>query len=214
MRDRRPRRARDESAAERRWTGKGKWEIERESSESKCGNCRSVRASGHWSGNVLGRRRSECAGPARTSSGATPARSRCRDSPLERALARNVITQEQYAAGQKYRHHWYPPASTTRSDRSTSPGSSAPTSAPFPAWRRRKPALPSAKISGSGASHRQDRLARARLGGVPGNRARAGRLLAGLDQPATGYAAAAERMKIALDELCRLWGIGSAGEHP
>src|SRR5262245_31047570 len=30
-----------------------------------------------------------------------------RDSPLERALARNVITQEQYAAGQKYRHHWY-----------------------------------------------------------------------------------------------------------
>src|SRR5262245_25699810 len=30
-----------------------------------------------------------------------------RDSPLERALARNVITQEQYATGQKYRHHWY-----------------------------------------------------------------------------------------------------------
>src|SRR5262247_1823432 len=30
-----------------------------------------------------------------------------RDSPLERALARKVITQEQYAAGQKYRHHWY-----------------------------------------------------------------------------------------------------------
>ena len=30
-----------------------------------------------------------------------------RDSPLERALARNVVTPEQYAAGQKYRHHWY-----------------------------------------------------------------------------------------------------------
>jgi len=29
-----------------------------------------------------------------------------RDSPLERALARRVITQEQYSAGQKYRHHW------------------------------------------------------------------------------------------------------------
>ena len=28
-----------------------------------------------------------------------------RDSPLERAFARRVITQEQYAAGQKYRHH-------------------------------------------------------------------------------------------------------------
>jgi hypothetical protein len=30
-----------------------------------------------------------------------------RDSPLERSFARGVITQEQYAAGQKYRHHWY-----------------------------------------------------------------------------------------------------------
>ncbi|HKN09051.1 MAG TPA: hypothetical protein VJ376_06170 [Pseudomonadota bacterium] len=30
-----------------------------------------------------------------------------RDSPLERAFARDVITPAQYAAGQKYRHHWY-----------------------------------------------------------------------------------------------------------
>src|SRR5881396_3404458 len=30
-----------------------------------------------------------------------------RDSPLERAFARNAITAEQYSAGQKYRHHWY-----------------------------------------------------------------------------------------------------------
>ena len=30
-----------------------------------------------------------------------------RDSPLERAFARNVVTQEQYRAAQKYRHHWY-----------------------------------------------------------------------------------------------------------
>src|ERR1700738_3706212 len=30
-----------------------------------------------------------------------------RDSPLERALARKTITPEQYAAAQKYRHHWY-----------------------------------------------------------------------------------------------------------
>jgi hypothetical protein len=28
------------------------------------------------------------------------------------------------------------------------------------------------------------------------------------------YAAAAERAKIALDALCRLWGIDSAGERP
>ena len=30
-----------------------------------------------------------------------------RDSPLERAFARNALTAEQYSAGQKYRHHWY-----------------------------------------------------------------------------------------------------------
>src|SRR5947209_2842748 len=30
-----------------------------------------------------------------------------RDSPLERALSRKMITDEEYAAGQKYRHHWY-----------------------------------------------------------------------------------------------------------
>src|SRR5262249_32460717 len=27
--------------------------------------------------------------------------------PVERALARNALTPEQYSAGQKYRHHWY-----------------------------------------------------------------------------------------------------------
>jgi hypothetical protein len=30
-----------------------------------------------------------------------------RDSPLERAYARSLITPEQYAAAQKYRHHWF-----------------------------------------------------------------------------------------------------------
>src|SRR5205807_588414 len=30
-----------------------------------------------------------------------------RDSPIERALTGKVITPEQYAAAQKYRHHWY-----------------------------------------------------------------------------------------------------------
>src|SRR3954447_7126405 len=30
-----------------------------------------------------------------------------RDSPLERAFARHILTRPQYAAGQKYRHHWY-----------------------------------------------------------------------------------------------------------
>src|SRR5260370_17727767 len=31
-----------------------------------------------------------------------------RDSPLERAFARNALTPEQYSAGQKYRHHCHP----------------------------------------------------------------------------------------------------------
>jgi Domain of unknown function (DUF6456) len=30
-----------------------------------------------------------------------------RDSPLERAFGRGVLTREQYDAGVKYRHHWY-----------------------------------------------------------------------------------------------------------
>jgi hypothetical protein len=30
-----------------------------------------------------------------------------RDSPIERARARNVINQAQYTAAVKYRHHWY-----------------------------------------------------------------------------------------------------------
>ena len=30
-----------------------------------------------------------------------------RDSPIERARARNVISQAQYTAAVKYRHHWY-----------------------------------------------------------------------------------------------------------
>ena len=30
-----------------------------------------------------------------------------RDSPIERALARSVISQAQYTAAVKYRHHWY-----------------------------------------------------------------------------------------------------------
>src|SRR5260370_34338431 len=30
-----------------------------------------------------------------------------RDSPLERAFARNALTPGQYSAGQKYRPHWY-----------------------------------------------------------------------------------------------------------
>ncbi len=30
-----------------------------------------------------------------------------RDSPLERAFTRSLITREQYSVAQKYRHHWY-----------------------------------------------------------------------------------------------------------
>jgi hypothetical protein len=65
-----------------------------------------------------------------------------------------------------------------------------PVHAPRAAWWFRKgpppedgnPTLPSAKISGGGASRRQDRIPRIGMGGVPGNCARAGRPDIGLEQ--------------------------------
>ena len=57
-----------------------------------------------------------------------------RDSPLERALARNALTPEQYSAGQKYRHHWY---HAGLADRLESIDLNR-ISAPIRGWRRRK----------------------------------------------------------------------------
>jgi hypothetical protein len=61
-----------------------------------------------------------------------------RDSPLERAFARNALTAEQYSAGQKYRHHWYHAGLAGRLGSLDLNRILAVDSAPMRAWRRRK----------------------------------------------------------------------------
>jgi hypothetical protein len=134
-----------------------------------------------------------------------------RDSPLERAFARKVITQEQYSAGQKYRHHWYHAGLAGRLE-------SVDLSRIF--------AMDVGNCSGMAQSenqffHRQCyREAVAAIGKIGSHvldwavcretvLEQVGYSL-GWSSRAQAYAAAAERMKTALDELCRLWGIGNA----
>jgi Domain of unknown function (DUF6456) len=133
-----------------------------------------------------------------------------RDSPLERALRRNIITPEQYSAGQKYRHHWY---HAGLSD----PLQSLDLSRVF--------ATDAGAFSGMPKSenqlfHRQRYREAVRAVGKIGSHvldwavcreielAQVGASL-GWSSRAQAYAAAVERMKAALDELCRLWGIGN-----
>src|SRR5215475_10256728 len=89
-----------------------------------------------------------------------------RDSPLERAFARNALTPEQYSAGQKYRHHWY---HAGLADRLESIDLNRIFAIDLGDGEDGKPTLPSAKIPGGRASRRQDRIARIGMGGVPGN---------------------------------------------
>jgi hypothetical protein len=132
-----------------------------------------------------------------------------RDSPLERAFARNVVTREQYAAGQKYRHHWYhaglcdPLGSMdlTRifaSDLGSFSGMARTENQVFHRQRYREAVAAIGKIGShvlESAVCREIALEQVGYSLGWGSRAQA-------------YAAAAERMKNALDELCRLWGIG------
>ena len=61
-----------------------------------------------------------------------------RDSPLERAFARNALTPEQYSAGQNIAIIGTMPASPTDWNRSISIASLQSTSARMRGWRRRK----------------------------------------------------------------------------
>jgi len=138
-----------------------------------------------------------------------------RDSPLERVLARNVITQEQYAAGQKYRHHWYHAglndpigsidlARVSGTDLSAFSGMAKTENQLFHRQRYREAVQAIGKIG----SHVLD-WAVCRETALE----QIGYSLGWTSRP-QAYAAAAERAKTALDELCRLWGIDSAGENP
>jgi hypothetical protein len=132
-----------------------------------------------------------------------------RDSPLERALARNVITQEQYSAAQKYRHHWYHaglagPLGSIDLDRIFAPdlgaysGMARTESQLFHRQRYREAVQAVGKLG----SHVLD-WAVCRETPLE----QVGYTLGWSSRP-QAYAAAAERTKTALDELCRLWGIG------
>jgi hypothetical protein len=138
-----------------------------------------------------------------------------RDSPLERLLARNVITQEQYGAGQKYRHHWYHAglndpigsidlARVSGTDLGAFSGMARTEKQLFHRQRYREAVQAIGKIG----SHVLD-WAVCRETALE----QVGYSLGWSSRP-QAYAAAAERAKIALDALCRLWGIDSAGERP
>jgi len=115
-----------------------------------------------------------------------------RDAPLERAFARGALTAEQYSAGQKYRHlisvglGAY--AGIAKTERQV-----------FHGQRYREAVQVLGKIS----SHVLE-WAVCREFGLE----QIGQALGWTSRP-QAYAAALERMKAALDELCRLWGIGN-----
>jgi hypothetical protein len=132
-----------------------------------------------------------------------------RDSPIERALTGKVITPEQYAAAQKYRHHWYygglhdhlSSLDLTRifsADHGSASGMARSENQAFHRQRFREAVAAVGKIGShvlDSAVCREVSLEQVGYALGWGNRMYA-------------YAAAAERMKIALDGLCRLWGIG------
>jgi uncharacterized protein DUF6456 len=137
-----------------------------------------------------------------------------RDSPLERALARNVISAEQYAAGQKYRHHWYhagiaDPLGSINANRIFATDFAAFSGMPkteaqmFHRQRYREAVQAVGKIG----SHVLD-WAVCRETPLE----QVGYTLGWTSRP-QAYAAAAERAKTALDELCRLWGIAGEGRQ-
>jgi hypothetical protein len=133
-----------------------------------------------------------------------------RDSPLERAFARAIITQEQYSAGQKYRHHWYhagladPLVSVDLSrvfanDLGSFSGMAKSEQQLFHRQRFREAAQSAGRIGSyvlDWAVCREVVLEQVGYG-------------LGWSSRAQAYAAAVERLRAALDELCELWGIGS-----
>ena len=132
-----------------------------------------------------------------------------RDSPLERSFARGVITQEQYSAAQKYRHHWYHAGlsgalASLALDRvlTTDFGdfsSMARTEQQVFHRQRYREAVQS--VGKIGAHVLEWTVCREATFEQVGN-------TLGWASRAQAYAAAVERMKIALDQLCALWGIG------
>src|SRR5262249_9995129 len=131
-----------------------------------------------------------------------------RDSPLGRAFARNALTPEQYLTGQKNRHHWYHP-------RPAHPFESIDLN---PAFSIDLGAYSGMAKTESQLFHRQRYREAAQAAGKIGSHVlewavcreialeEVGQTLGWNSRP-QAYAAAVKRMKTALDELCKLWGI-------
>jgi len=131
-----------------------------------------------------------------------------RDSPLERARARKLITRQQYSVGQKYRHHWYHAGLADQlqsidvdrifaADRTNFSGMAKTEAQVFHRQRYREATQAVGKIG----SHVLDWVV---CRETPLDQV--GYTLGWGSRP-QAYAAAVERMKTALDELSKLWGL-------
>ncbi len=131
-----------------------------------------------------------------------------RDSPLERAFARRVVTPSQYAVAQKYRHHWYHAGLSGQlasidlgrvfaSDPDSFSGMARTEAEFFHRQRYREATQEIGKIG----AYVLDRLVcrEVQLHEVGYG--------LGWSSRSQAYAAAAERMKSALDALGQLWAI-------
>ena len=132
-----------------------------------------------------------------------------RDSPIERARARNVISQAQYTAALKYRHHWYraglaSPLSSVELNRifatdMTSFSGMARTEAQVFHRQRYREAVQYIGVIGASVI---EQVACHEI-----SLEQAGYKLGWGSKP-QAIAAATERMKAALDRLVELWGVG------
>ena len=131
------------------------------------------------------------------------------DNPLDRSFARGTITREQYSAAQKFRHHWYHAGLSDRLgsvdlgrvfavDLGAYSGMPRSEAQVFHRQRYREAVQAIGKIG----SHVLDWVVCREIAFE-----QAGYALGWSSRP-QAYAAAVERMKTALDELCKLWGVG------
>jgi hypothetical protein len=133
-----------------------------------------------------------------------------RDSPLERSFARGVITQEQYSAAQKYRHHWYHAGLSGALASLALDRVFAADFGDFSTMARteqqvfhRQRYREAVQAVGKIGSHVLDwTVCREAAFEQVGN-------TLGWHSRAQAYAAAVERMRTALDQLRALWGIGN-----
>jgi hypothetical protein len=134
-----------------------------------------------------------------------------RDSPLERSFGRGVITQEQYAAGQKYRHHWYHAGlagtlgsiDLERVFAADLAGFSGMAKTDNQVFHRQSYREATQAIGKIGSHVLESAVCREIV------LEQVGYTLGWSSRP-QAYAAAVERMKSALDGLCKLWGVGAS----